>query len=75
GKGAEPKAQQNLALLLGLKGNVGEAKKISENVLPPETARVNVSYLESLRAGGERATVSRADAQSEPAVASAAAKD
>lgn len=72
-KGAEPKAQQNLALLLGLKGNVGEAKKISESVLPPETARVNVGYLESLRAGGERATVSRADAQAEPAVASAAA--
>lgn len=71
-EGAEPKAKQNLALLLGLKGKVGEAQRISEAVLPPDKARVNVSYLESLRAGGERATVSRAHRPEEPAVAVAA---
>ncbi len=70
-KGAEPKAQQNLALLVGLKGNVGEARKLSESVLPPDTTRINVSYLESLRAGGERATVSRAEPAAPPAVAAA----
>lgn len=69
-KGGEPKAQQNLALLVGLKGNVGEARKLSETVLPPDTARVNVSYLESLRTGGERATLSRAEPSTQPAVAS-----
>lgn len=67
--GAEPKAQQNLALIMGLKGNVGEAKRLSEAVLPADTARFNVSYLESLRAGGERATVSRATPSTQPAVA------
>ena len=70
-KGSEPKAQQNLALILGLKGKVGEAKRISEAVLPPEAARVNVSYLQSLGAGGERARVSRAASPAEPAVAAA----
>lgn len=69
-KGAEPRAQQNLALILGLKGKVGEAKRIGESVLPPDALRTNLSYLEGLRPGGERAKVSRAEPAAEAAVAS-----
>ena len=70
GKGAEPRAQQNLALILGLKGKVGEAKRIGESVLPPDALHTNLSYLEGLRPGGERAKVSRAEHAAEAAVAS-----
>lgn len=75
-KGVEPKAQQNLALLLGLKGKIGEAKQVAESVLTPDKARVNVSYLEGLNAGGERAKVSRADPQpDQPALADVVKKN
>ena len=36
GKAAAPKAKQNLALLLGLNGNLDEARKMSEASLPKE---------------------------------------
>ena len=72
--GAQPKAQQNLALLVGLKGNVAEARKLSTSVLPPDAARGNLSYLEGLRSGGERAIVSRADPSAEPMTASKTAE-
>ncbi len=75
-RGVEPQAQQNLALLLGLSGNVGEAKKVSEAVLTPDKVRVNVRYLESLSAGGERVKVSRADPNpDQPALAAANQKN
>lgn len=70
-RGVEPKAQQNLALILGLKGKIGEARTLSEAALPPETARVNVGYLESLGASGERARLSRAEPAPQSAVAAA----
>lgn len=51
-------SRQNLALLVGLKGNVEEARKVSEAALPPTAARANVSYLERLKSGRQ---VSRAE--------------
>lgn len=51
------KANQNLALILGLKGNIDEARQVSHASLPREEASANISYLERLRSG---ARVSRA---------------
>lgn len=56
---SQPQAKQNLALILGLRGNIDEARKVSEGVLPPEKVKANVAYLESLNAAPEQ--VSRAD--------------
>ena len=59
GKAAAPKAKQNLALLLGLNGNLDEARKVSEASLPKEMVTSNISYLERLKSGGGQ--VSRAE--------------
>lgn len=45
------RAKQNLALILGLKGNIEEAREVSEATLPKPVAAANVSYLERLRSG------------------------
>jgi Flp pilus assembly protein TadD len=71
GSGNHPQTRQNLALLLGLKGKIEEARKVSAMALPPEQARANVSYLQSLKAGKESATVSRAEPAPQASVASA----
>jgi Flp pilus assembly protein TadD len=55
----KPQAKQNLALILGLRGNIEEARKVSESVLPPEKVKSNVAYLERLNAAPEQ--VSRVD--------------
>lgn len=52
------RAKQNLALILGLSGNIDEARKVSEAALPKPVAAANVSYLERLRTSGVK--VSRA---------------
>ena len=43
------RAKQNLALILGLSGNIDEARQVSEAALPQPVAAANVSYLERLR--------------------------
>jgi Flp pilus assembly protein TadD len=42
---SQPKTKQNLALILGLKGNVAEARKVSEAVLSPEDTSANMTYV------------------------------
>jgi Flp pilus assembly protein TadD len=59
----DPQARQNLALILGLKGQVGEATAITVATLPPATAKENVAYFEKI--GATR--VSAADPSSAPA--------
>lgn len=54
-------SRQNLALLVGLKGNVDEARRVSESALPADAVRANISYLERLR-NGQR--VSRVETES-----------
>jgi Flp pilus assembly protein TadD len=73
-QGSSPQARQNLALIVGLRGNVAEARSLSEGVLPPDKARANVAYFEELRTGGSE-RVSRPDtlAPSEDAVRAAVA--
>ncbi|MFN3867677.1 MAG: tetratricopeptide repeat protein [Hyphomicrobiaceae bacterium] len=56
------RAKQNLALILGLSGNIDEARKVSEAALPKPLAAANVSYLERLRTSGVQ--VSRARRES-----------
>ena len=53
------KTKQNLALLLGLNGNVKEAHKVSKLVLPPEKADANVAYFASRKM--KSAKVSKVD--------------
>jgi Flp pilus assembly protein TadD len=67
----QSRTRQNLALLLGLKGKIEEARKVSAAALPPDQARANVGYLQALKAGKESASVSRA----EPAPASVASAE
>lgn len=50
-KQAAAKANQNLALILGLKGHIDEARQVSQSSLPKEEANANISYLEKLRSG------------------------
>ena len=67
------KTKQNLALILGLKGRNGEARRIAQSVLPPEYVAENESYLSGLRNGN--LTISRAprpDAPKEVRAAQAA---
>jgi Flp pilus assembly protein TadD len=54
-----PQARQNLALILGLRGNIAEARALSEGVLPPKQAKSNIAYLEQLKSGGTQ--VSKAE--------------
>ncbi|MCB1505054.1 MAG: tetratricopeptide repeat protein [Hyphomicrobiaceae bacterium] len=65
------KSKQNLALLLGLRGELDEARKFSEATLPRDEARANISYLERLKTSGSR--VSRVDRGEAAASKSAAA--
>jgi Flp pilus assembly protein TadD len=43
--GATPRVRQNLALVLGLRGNYEEAKKVAAQDLAPEEAAANAEYL------------------------------
>lgn len=63
------RAKQNLALILGLSGNIDEARQVSEDALPKPVAAANLSYLERLRSG---ARVSRARHDSDNQSAAAA---
>lgn len=62
-KGTQAKAKQNLALLLGLNGNLDEARKVSEAAMSKDMVRSNISYLERLKSEGTQ--VSRAKRSAE----------
>jgi len=58
--GADAKARQNLALVLGLQGRFAEAEAMARADLPPEEAAANVAALRQMVADHtERAKVSR----------------
>lgn len=46
--GADPRARQNLALVVGLEGRFGEAEVIARADLPPDDAAANVAYLKQM---------------------------
>ena len=49
---ATAQERQNLALVLGMEGKMGEAEPLMREDLPPEAADANLAYLRSLHAGG-----------------------
>lgn len=55
----DKKAEQNLALILGLNGKIDDAKAVSEKVLPAGKAKANVAYFTGRKRSQER--VARAD--------------
>jgi len=58
--GADARTRKNLALLLGLDGQQTEAEAIAATVMPAQTAKANVSYLEILRRTEHTAQTSKA---------------
>jgi Flp pilus assembly protein TadD len=46
--GADPKARQNLALVIGLQGRFAEAETIASGDLSPDEASANVAYLRQM---------------------------
>lgn len=70
----DPKAKQNLALILGLNGKVNEARALAESTLPPDNAKANIAYFE--RVGNGKAQISRADTvAAQPIRAASVAED
>ena len=51
-KGSPAHIQQNLALVLGIRGNLPEAQKVAAAALPPAKSTANVAYLTSLAERG-----------------------
>ncbi|WP_336979673.1 tetratricopeptide repeat protein [Brevundimonas nasdae] len=49
---ASAKVRQNLAMVLGLQGKMGEAEQILRRELPPEQAEQNLQWLRSRTTGG-----------------------
>jgi len=49
---ASAKVRQNLAMVLGLQGKMGEAEQILRRELPPEEAEQNLQWLRSRSTGG-----------------------
>jgi Flp pilus assembly protein TadD len=45
---ATPQERQNLALVLGMEGKLGEAEQLMREDLPPEAADANLAYLRAL---------------------------
>ena len=58
---AGPKVRQNLALVVGLRGNFAEAEKIATADLPESEATANVAYLRQMLA--QRGAMSRTNGQ------------
>jgi len=63
---ASAKVRQNLAMVLGLQGKMGEAEQILRRELPPEQAERNLQWLRSRSTGGA-ATSGGGAATSSPA--------
>ena len=61
------RAKQNLALILGLNGNIDEARKLNEAALPKPVAAANVSYLERLRSSGVKVSRVQRDSDDDTA--------
>ena len=58
----DPRVRANLALVVGLRGNMAEAEKIAKADLPPEEAAANVTQLKMLlirRAAGAQAEIEK----------------
>lgn len=49
-QGADPRARQNLALVVGLQGRFDEAETIARADLPPEEAAANIAFLRQMLA-------------------------
>jgi Flp pilus assembly protein TadD len=49
--GATAQERQNLALVLGLQGKLGEAEQLMREDLPPEVADANLAYLKAVSKG------------------------
>ncbi len=52
---ASAQERQNLALVLGLQGKLGEAEPLIRHDLPPEVATANLAYLNADAAGAREA--------------------
>ena len=50
--GATVQIRQNLAYVLGIRGNLTEAERLVRADLPPEAANNNIAYLRALSAPG-----------------------
>ena len=55
--GASLKVRLNLAMVLGLNGNLSEAEQILRRVLPPEQADSNLAWLRARAGGAQQASV------------------
>jgi Flp pilus assembly protein TadD len=53
--GADPRVRANLALVVGLRGNMAEAEKIAKADLPPEEGAANVVQLKAMLSRKENA--------------------
>jgi Flp pilus assembly protein TadD len=62
---ADPRVRQNLALVVGLRGNVAEAESILKANRPPEEAAANVAYLKRMLS---RKANARMDTDKTPAI-------
>jgi Flp pilus assembly protein TadD len=60
---ASAKVRQNLAMVLGLQGKMGEAEQILRRELPPEQAEQNLQWLRSRTSGGAASTTGTAPAE------------
>jgi Flp pilus assembly protein TadD len=66
--GSDPRVRANLALVVGLQGNLAEAEKIARADLPPAEAAANVTQLKRMLARKDRENA-RADADKMPIAA------
>ena len=68
--------QQNLALVLGLRGKYDEARALAEAALPLAKAAANVAYLQRLAGAKSNAksAANRSDGGADPAAKTAAQK-
>ena len=66
--GAGLQVRQNLSLVLGLQGKLGEAEKILRENLPPDQANADLAYLQSLKGPAPAATPTAAPSRTWDAV-------
>lgn len=59
--GASAAERQNLALVLGLEGKLGEAERLIRQDLPPEVANTNLAYLRAMSAAPAKPAAASSD--------------
>ena len=59
--GASAAERQNLALVLGLQGKIGEAERLIRQDLPPEVANTNLAYLRAMSAAPAKPAAASSD--------------